>query len=60
LFFDNPSKGYLDIGKESKDILEYGASSGELNVYIIFGDYQTILQSYHKLTGTQPLRHDGH
>jgi oligosaccharide 4-alpha-D-glucosyltransferase len=55
LFFDNPSKGYLDIGKTNKDVLEYGASSGELNVYVIFGNYQEILQSYHKLTGTQPL-----
>ena len=55
LFFDNPSKGYLDIGKTNPDVLEYGASSGEINVFIIFGDYQTILQSYHKLTGTQPL-----
>jgi oligosaccharide 4-alpha-D-glucosyltransferase len=55
LFFDNPSKGYLDIGKANKSILEYGASSGEINVYVIFGDYQQVLQSYLKLTGTQPL-----
>jgi len=55
LFFDNPSKSYLDIGKANKDVLEYGASSGELNVYVFFGSYQQILQSYHKLTGTQPL-----
>jgi oligosaccharide 4-alpha-D-glucosyltransferase len=55
LFFDNPSKGYLDIGKTTKDVLEYGASSGALNVYIIFGDYRQVLQSYFKLTGTQPL-----
>ena len=55
LFFDNPSKGFIDIGKTNPDVLEYGASSGEINVYMIFGDYQTILQSYYKLTGTQPL-----
>ncbi|RYF85231.1 MAG: hypothetical protein EON98_07135 [Chitinophagaceae bacterium] len=55
LFFDNPSKGFLDIGKTAPDWLTFGATSGEINVYIIFGDYQTILQSYHKLTGTQPL-----
>lgn len=55
LFFDNASKGYLDIGKSNKNVLEYGASSGEINVYVIFGNYQQILQSYHKLTGTQPL-----
>ena len=55
LFFDNPSSSYLDIGKTQKNILEYGASSGEINVYVIFGNYQQILQSYYKLTGTQPL-----
>jgi oligosaccharide 4-alpha-D-glucosyltransferase len=55
LFFNNPSKGYLDIGKANNNILEYGTSSGEINVYVIAGDYQTVLQSYYKLTGTQPL-----
>jgi len=56
LFFDNPSKGYADIGKTNKDIFEAGFISGELNVYIIEGnDYASILSSYHQLTGTQPL-----
>jgi oligosaccharide 4-alpha-D-glucosyltransferase len=56
LFFDNPSKGFADIGKENKDVFKVGFSSGELNVYIILGkDYKEILSSYHKLTGTQPL-----
>jgi len=56
LFFDNPSKGYADIGKENEDILRVGFVSGELNVYIILGnDYKSILSAYHKLTGTQPL-----
>lgn len=56
LFFDNPSKGYVDIGKTNPKIFEVGFSSGELNVYVIVGkNYQEILQSYHQLTGTQPL-----
>lgn len=55
LFFDNPSTGYLDIGKSKSDVMEYNATSGQLNVYIILGDFKEILQSYHKLTGTQPL-----
>jgi oligosaccharide 4-alpha-D-glucosyltransferase len=55
LFFDNPSAAYIDIGKADKNILEYGATSGELNVFVIFGDYQQVLRSYHQLTGTQPL-----
>jgi oligosaccharide 4-alpha-D-glucosyltransferase len=55
LFFDNPSKAYLDIGATQHDILEYGAVSGELNFYLIAGSPQTILKTYHDLTGTQPL-----
>ncbi len=55
LFFDNPSKSYLDIGKKNANLLQYGASSGELNVYVIFGNAREILKSYHTLTGTQPL-----
>ncbi|WP_207495691.1 TIM-barrel domain-containing protein [Aridibaculum aurantiacum] len=56
VFFDNVSKGYLDIGKTNPQVLEYGAMSGQLTFYIILGNnYADILTSYHKLTGTQPL-----
>ncbi len=56
IFFDNPSKGYLDIGKTNPNLLEYGASSGELSFYVFTGKHpQHILRSYHLLTGTQPL-----
>ena len=56
IFFDNPSKSYLDIGKTNKDILEYGASSGELTFYIIPGkNIREILMRYYGLTGTQPI-----
>ena len=56
LFFDNPSKAYLDIGKNNSSILEYGAYSGELNFYLIKGNsYSEILSTYHSLTGTQPI-----
>jgi oligosaccharide 4-alpha-D-glucosyltransferase len=56
LFFDNASKGYVDIGKTDSNVFEAGFSSGELNVFVIFGkDYKEILSSYFKLTGTQPL-----
>lgn len=56
LFFDNPSKGFADIGKTDPNIFKVGFVSGELNVYVILGtSYPDILQSYHKLTGTQPL-----
>jgi oligosaccharide 4-alpha-D-glucosyltransferase len=55
LFFDNPSKGYIDIGKSHPNMIRYGASSGELNVFVILGDYRQVLHEYYRLTGTQPL-----
>lgn len=56
LFFDNVAKGYLDIGKSSAGILQYGTVSGDLTFYYITGaDYPDLLSSYHLLTGTQPL-----
>ncbi len=55
LFFDNPSRGYLDIGKQQEGRLEFGAISGESNVFVIFGNYRQVLAAYHKLTGYQPL-----
>ncbi|MEO7312764.1 MAG: hypothetical protein ABIX01_20440, partial [Chitinophagaceae bacterium] len=56
IFFDNPSKGYLDIGKTNAGMLEYGVISGELSFYIIGGrNYEEILSNYQKLVGTQEL-----
>ncbi|MEO9022492.1 MAG: TIM-barrel domain-containing protein [Ginsengibacter sp.] len=56
IFFDNPSRGYIDIGKSNPDILEYGASSGELTFYIIPGkNAEEILTKYQSLIGTQPI-----
>ena len=56
IFFDNPSRGYIDIGKSHRDILEYGASSGELSFYIIPGkNVKEILEKYQTLVGTQPI-----
>lgn len=56
VFFDNPSRGYLDIGKSQHDVLEYGASSGELTFYVIPGkNIDEILRKYQALVGTQPI-----
>lgn len=56
ILFDNPSKGYLDIGKTESNTLEYGVQSGELSFYIIPGNtYDEIVSNYHHLTGTQAL-----
>jgi oligosaccharide 4-alpha-D-glucosyltransferase len=56
IFFDNPSKGYLDIGKANPAVLEYGASSGELSFYIIPGNtVAEIVSKFQALVGTQPI-----
>lgn len=56
IFFDNPSRGYLDIGKSDSSVLSYGASSGELSYYVIHGkNMDEILSKYHSLVGTQPI-----
>jgi oligosaccharide 4-alpha-D-glucosyltransferase len=55
LFFDNPSRGYIDIGKTEAGALLYGTPSGEWSMYVLLGNPAEVLASYHKLTGTQPL-----
>lgn len=56
IFFDNSSKGYLDIGLTDKNTLEAAFSSGELTYYVIFGkNIDEILNNYTALTGRQPL-----
>jgi oligosaccharide 4-alpha-D-glucosyltransferase len=56
LFFDNPSRGKADLGHSKKDQLKVTFCSGELNIFIIFGENpEDILSEYHKLTGTQGL-----
>lgn len=56
LLFDNPSKGYFDVGKTRPEILEAGFESGQLDVYVIPGNnLDEILKNYTTLTGRQPL-----
>lgn len=56
LFFDNPSKGYIDFGKAKPGVLEAGFLSGKLDVYIIKGaSPEEIIRKYAMLTGRQPL-----
>jgi oligosaccharide 4-alpha-D-glucosyltransferase len=56
LLFDNPSKGYFDVGKTHPGIFEAGFESGAIDIYIIPGkNMDEILQNYASLTGKQPL-----
>jgi alpha-glucosidase (family GH31 glycosyl hydrolase) len=56
LLFDNPQKGYADIGESEEGILEWGAIGGLMKYFVVTGnDYKQIMGKYGKLTGTQPL-----
>ncbi len=56
LFFDNPSKGYIDFGKTKAGVLEAAFESGSPNVFLIPGTTPSeILKKYATLTGKQPL-----
>lgn len=56
LFFDNPSKGYIDFGKTNAGILEAGFESGSIDVYVIPGpEIGKVVERFSLLTGRQPL-----
>lgn len=56
LFFDNPSRGFLDLGKSTPNRMEYEPTSGECNVFVIrHTSYPGIYERYHRLVGHQPL-----
>jgi len=56
ILFDNSAKGWLDIGKTEKNILQFEAVSGR-SAYIVFsGDnYPELIHNYVDVTGKQPL-----
>ncbi len=56
LYFDNPQKGYADIGEADPQIFEWGAIGGVMKYFVIAGyNHYNIMQQWGKLTGTQPL-----
>jgi len=56
LFFDNPSKGYIDFGASRPNTMEAGFAAGRLDAYIILGSSaEQMLANYATLTGKQPL-----
>lgn len=56
LFFDNPQKGYADLGETEPGIMEWGAIGGPMKYFFIVGsDYKAISYYYSMLTGFQPL-----
>ncbi len=56
LFWDNPSRGWIDIGAEEQDRLMFSGASGELRYYVFSGlDVISVLNRYTELTGRMPL-----
>jgi len=56
VLFNNGSKGYVDIGKQQKNVFEYGAVSGELNCFVFLAkSQQQLLKNYYASTGVQPM-----
>jgi len=56
LYFDNPEKGYTDIGEANPDIVEWGAIGGPMKYFFIAAsDFYSISRQWALLTGRQPL-----
>lgn len=56
LFFDNPSKGYIDFGANRPQVLEAAFASGPVQLYVVGGGTPLrVLAGYSLLTGRQPL-----
>jgi len=55
-FWDNASRGWLDVGAERSDRITFYAETGELRYYAFSGtDVLTVLSRYTELTGRMPL-----
>jgi alpha-glucosidase len=56
IFFDNTYRSSFDMGKESADYYSFGASSGPLDYYFIYGpEPKQVIFLYTELTGRMPL-----
>ncbi len=56
IFWDNPSRGWIDVGAEQPDRLTFSGSAGELRYYLFSGpDLADVLNRYTELTGRMPM-----
>lgn len=56
LFFDNPSRGYLDIGKTDAKILEVGLKAGKIQFYTFFANNAAgLIEQFTSLVGRMSL-----
>ncbi len=56
IFYDNPSRGYMDFGKTNKDTMEVAFKAGKLQFYTFFGENAAqIIQQFTSLVGRMSL-----
>lgn len=56
LLFDNSAKGWMDLGKSEKDIMQFEAVSGRMAYLVFAGDsYPELINNYVEVTGKQPM-----
>ncbi len=56
IFLDNTHRTVFDVGRESQDLLSFGAAGGELDYYFIDGPSpKQVIERYTQLTGRAPL-----
>ncbi len=56
LFWDNPSRGWVDVGAADSAQLTFCSETGELRYYAFGGaDLRSVLNRYTELTGRMPL-----
>lgn len=56
VLFDNPQKGYADVGEAEDGVFEWGAIGGLMKYYFIAGtDFYDLAEQYTSLTGRQPM-----
>ncbi|MEP7289248.1 MAG: glycoside hydrolase family 31 protein [Chloroflexota bacterium] len=56
VFWDNPGRGWVDVGEEQPDRQTFSGVSGELRYYVFSGyDMMSVLHRYTELTGRMPM-----
>jgi len=56
LLFDNSAKGWMDLGKSEKDVMQFEAVSGRMAYLVFSGDtYPELINNYVDVTGKQPM-----
>lgn len=56
VFWDNSSRGYVDVGRDDPSLLTFASETGTVDYYLFAGeDVNAVLSRYTELTGRMPL-----